>query len=99
MNYIGLFKWYDQSKGFGVLSTIVPQKTNPADVFFHHSNMKGSVPIKDVPILFDLRRREKGGFEAINCYSFQGVEDQWNLLFANKSIICQLTQNMGRKIY
>lgn len=85
MKYIGLFKWYDFEKEFGVISTLLPRKIRTAEVFIHHSKLNGVNPSNDGPIIFEVSKRTKGtsGYEAINCVQFSGTQEQWLLLFDN----------------
>lgn len=86
MSYIGYFKWYDDSKGFGVISTLIPQKKGTAEVFFHHSCWCDAKTFtEDKPILFEAQKRtNKNGFEATNCRYFDSSTESWQILFNNK---------------
>lgn len=87
MRYIGLFKWYDQEKGFGVISTLFPQITATEDVFCHCSNIeKGTKVALGIPVTFEVKQRAKGGYAAKECRSFIGSLDEWKFLFNNKGI-------------
>lgn len=83
MKYLGILKWYDSDKGFGVLSTLLPQKTSTAEVFFHNSCWVGN-SIEVEPFSYDLKKRKnKGGYEASNCSLFDCSVDLWRVLFDN----------------
>lgn len=97
MTYLGLLKWYDKSKGFGVLSTLLPKKASTAEVFFHHSCWTGrSVDIK--PFAFEVRRRKnKGGYEADHCSLFDCSIELWQLLFDNIGYNLYVNSENGKK--
>lgn len=86
--YIGLLKWYADDKGFGVISALVPESTNTADVFLHHSNWRGKRRLYglSIPIVFEVKKRTgRNGYEAINCKEFQCSIEDWQLIFRHKA--------------
>ena len=84
MIYIGIFKWYDINKGFGVISTLEKDKT---EVFFHHSDWRSATSLTEVnkPIVFEIiKRKNKEGYKAINCKNFDSSIEAWKVLFKYK---------------
>lgn len=98
MKCIGMLKWYDTSKGFGVISMLQPEKPCREDIFIHHTQWKTGVysyPI--IPLVFETRNRKKGGLEAVKCEPFTGTEEEWMLLFDNKEFGYNVDTEYGIK--
>lgn len=98
MRLLGLFKWYDTQKGFGVISTLLPKVKETQEIFFHHSCWSGKIPTKiiGVPVSFMVRKREfKGGYEAWSCSIFDSSVELWQYLFDNKEYNLVVNTNNG----
>lgn len=86
--YIGLIKWYDDDKGFGVISTLVPESDKTVEVFFHHSNWHGKHRFNGNgnPLVFNIRKRNgRNGYEALKCNEFHCSPEQWHLIFNHRA--------------
>lgn len=61
MRYLGLVKWYNHEKGFGIIGT-----PEDGDVFLHHSNLDQRPPekFKGTALIFEIRE-ERGKTAAI----------------------------------
>lgn len=85
--FIGLLKWFDDDKGFGVISTLVSESEKTVEVFFHHSNWRGKGRFygNGNPLVFNIRKRNsKNGYEAVKCKEFQCSSEQWQLIFSHR---------------
>ncbi len=85
--YIGLIKWYDEDKGFGVISTLMPESIHNMEVFFHHSNWCGKRKFCSTsnPIVFQIRKRKRrDGYEALKCDNFKCSIEHWQLIYKHK---------------
>ncbi len=97
--YLGMIKWYDNNKGFGVISTMSPQNVRTAEVFFHSSSWKGHASIStSKPLAFKIRKRQsKGGYETSWCDVFDGSPNQWRMLFDNIEYNLHVNTKFGLK--
>ena len=98
MKYIGLIKWYDIDKGFGVISTLVPNKKDTIDVFLHHSCINGifKKSYTTLPLVFETKKRNKG-LGAVNCDVFDCSSEQWKLIFSQLEYNVQVDTPNGTK--
>jgi predicted RNA-binding protein with RPS1 domain len=99
VEYLGMLKWYDDNKGFGVISAILPQDTRTCEFFFHHSSWErgGYVPTTK-PLAFEIKERFlKGGYETSRCTVFSGTPEQWRILFNNMEYNINVNMKYGKK--
>ncbi len=73
---IGLVKWFDNDKGFGVV-------VNPENEFFLHTNNFSSITLPilvGISLLFESKfNKKKDRYEAVNCRRLDNPED-WNII-------------------
>lgn len=91
---IGIFEWFDESKGFGILKT--PENK---EVFIHKNNWKDNITISnaiDLPILFDITfQRNKD--TATNCKIFNPkTPNHWEKLFSLNDFAYLITARLSR---
>ena len=78
MLYLGLLKWYNVHKGYGVI-----QCTDGNEVFFHQNDWNDDEVFKDVnvkPLVFEIAQ---GGHKttALNVSYFRNNPEDWAILF------------------
>lgn len=93
---IGLLKWFDDEKGFGVISAInsaleLIEKHNITsteannEIFLHIKNWKDSKPIdssKIIPVVFNTAF-ERNKIAAKQCEYFKSTKQNWTLLLSH----------------
>lgn len=83
MRYLGLVKWFNHEKGFGIIGT--PEN---GDVFLHHSNLDYRPPekFKGTALIFETRK-ERGRTTAIEAsYPFDFNDFSFILSYLTKSL-------------
>lgn len=92
---IGIIKWFDSEKGFGVISTIenaveIIQNDNVTstevsnEVFLHIKNWKDKNPVdttRIIPVVFDTAF-ERNKISAKGCKYFSNTKENWSLLLS-----------------
>ena len=111
---IGLLKWFDDEKGFGVITAINPElelieKHNVTstessnEIFLHIKNWKDSKPLDSsqiIPLVFDTAF-ERNKIVAKKCEYFKSTKQNWTLLFSNlgNNEIIRVTEKYSSKEY
>lgn len=84
--YIGILKWFDKEKGYGVIATnhnfsVLNQNanSNPNEVFLHIKNWKDFIPIDlslEISVIFEVEI-EKNKVTAKKCKYFSHTSENW----------------------
>ncbi len=87
--HIGLIKWFDIIKGFGVIvcnevfTESDRKRTFLSEVFLHKNNWNDNLsidPTKNIPVVFNTAL-ERGKIAAKNCKYFSNTKEYWSTLF------------------
>jgi cold shock CspA family protein len=111
---IGLLKWFDDEKGFGVITAINPaleliEKQNVTlteasnEIFLHVKNWKDSKPIdssKIIPVVFETAF-ERNKIAAKQCEYFKSTKQNWTLLLSHlgNNETIRITERYSSKDY
>jgi len=111
---IGLLKWFDDEKGFGVITAINPvleliEKQNVTsteasnEIFLHIKNWKDSKPLdssKIIPVVFETAF-ERNKIAAKRCEYFKSTKQNWTLLFSHlgNNETIRITERYSSKDY
>jgi cold shock CspA family protein len=111
---IGLLKWFDNEKGFGVITAINPvleliEKQNVTsteasnEIFLHIKNWKDSKPLdssKIIPVVFETTF-ERNKIAAKKCEYFKSTKQNWTLLFSHlgNNETIRITERYSSKDY
>ncbi|WP_100629847.1 cold-shock protein [Algoriphagus formosus] len=92
-NELGLVKWFDQEKGFGVIATL-----KKGEIFIHGSKIRGvAILAGGEPVVFETDyNQDKKRTEAKNCRLANQIEDIkliWNFFGLDDTIIYEKSDN------